>query len=118
MTVRDRDAAIDDYFEAIDRADPGLVAASLADEFVYQSPAGELAGREGLARYVEELRSMSNSTHEITLRVHDGAAAAVEGVVTGEGGDGEPVSRRFVDVFEFDEESGEITRIAVYVKDA
>lgn len=117
MSVEDRNAVIDDYFEAIDRADPGLVEESLDDEFVYQSPEGELEGREGLRRYVNDLRSMSNSTHEIALRVHGGAAAAVEGSVTGEGADGEPVSRRFVDVFEFDGESGKLTRVAVYIKD-
>lgn len=117
MSVEDRDAVIDDYFEAIDRADPGIVADSLDEEFLYQSPEGELEGREGLSRYVDEMRSMSDSTHETTLRVHDGAAAAVEGVVTGVDADGEPTSRRFVDVFEFDEASGKLTRVAVYVKD-
>ena len=117
MSVEDHNAVIDDYFEAIDRADPGLVEGSLDDEFVYQSPGGELEGGEGLRRYVEEIRSMSNSTHETTLRIHDDAAAAVEGTVTGEGADGESVSRRFVDVFEFDEESGKLTRVAVYLND-
>ena len=117
MSVEERDAVIDDYFEAIDRADPGRVAASLDDGFVYQSPAGELEGEEGLRRYVQDLRSMSNSTHEVTLRVHDGPVAAVEGHVTGEGADGGRVSRRFVDVFEFDEGSGKLARVAVYLDD-
>ena len=108
---------IDDYFEAIDRADPGIVEASLDEEFRYESPGGDLEGREGLRRYVEEIRSMSNSTHEITLRVHDGDVAAVEGVVSGVAADGDRIRRRFVDVFEFDEESGKLARIAVYLKD-
>lgn len=116
MTVEQRNDVIDDYFAAIDRADPAVVAESLDEEFVYESPGGELRGTDGLRRYVEEIRSMSDSTHEISLRVHDGAAAAVEGNVAGVGADGEPVSRRFVDVFEFDEESGKLARVAVYLK--
>ena len=117
MTIEDRDAVIDDYFEAIDRADPEVVEGSLDEEFRYESPGGELEGPGALGQYVEEVRSMSDSTHEITLRVHDGEVSVVEGVVSGVGADGEPVRRRFVDVFEFDEESGSIARIAVYVKD-
>ena len=117
MSVENRDAVIDDYFEAIDRADPGIVEPSLDEAFRYESPAGDLEGAGGLRRYVEELRSMSNSTHEVTLRVHDGDVAVAEGVVTGEGAEGEPVSRRFVDVFEFDGDSGALARVGVYVKD-
>lgn len=117
MSVEDPDAVIDDYFAAIDRADPGIVAESLDDGFVYESPGGDLQSIEGLRRYVEEIRSMSDSTHEIEQRIHDGAAAAVEGRVTGEGADGEPVSRRFVDIFEFDGGSGKLARVAVYLKE-
>ena len=116
MNIEDRDAVIDEYFEAVDRADPGIVEGSLDEEFRYESPGGDLEGPGALRRYVEEIRSMSNSTHEITLRVHDGEASAVEGVVTGDGADGESVSRRFVDVFEFGGDNVTLTRIAVYVK--
>lgn len=117
MTRATRDDLIDTYFEAMDTDDPELARPALADGFVYESLSGDLAGFAGLERYVTELRGLSNSTHEITNRVHASEAVAVEGVVTGETADGES-SARFCDVFEFDGDDAGITRIAVYLNDA
>ena len=118
MSVEDRNDVIDTYFEALDQADPELVQGSLADDFVYQSPGGEFEGAEGIRRYIEEIRTMSNSTHEITLRLHDDQASVTEGRVTGDAADGESVQVQFADVFEFDEDDKKLTRCAVYLNDA
>ena len=84
----------------------------------YQSPGGEFEGGEGIRQYIEEVRTMSNSTHEISLRLHDEQASVAEGRVTGDTADGEPVQVRFADVFEFDEDDAKLTRCAVYLNDA
>jgi len=118
MAVEDRNDVIDAYFEALDQANPDIVQETLADDFVYQSPGGEFEGGEGIRQYIEEVRTMSNSTHEISLRLHDEQASVAEGRVTGDTADGEPVQVRFADVFEFDEDDAKLTRCAVYLNDA
>ena len=118
MSVEDRNDVIDTYFEALDQAEPEIVQESLADDFVYQSPGGEFEGAEGIRRYIEEVRTMSNSTHEITLRIHDDQASVAEGRVIGDTADGASVRVQFADVFEFDEDDEQLTRCAVYLNDA
>jgi len=78
MSMKDRNDVIDAYFEALDQANPGIVRGTLADDFVYQSPGGEFEGGEGIRQYIEEVRTMSNSTHEISLRLHDEQASVAE----------------------------------------
>ncbi|MFB6192594.1 MAG: nuclear transport factor 2 family protein [Haloarculaceae archaeon] len=97
MSESDRDALIDAYFEAMDAEDVGRVRPVLADGFVYESLSGDLDGAEGLATYIAELKSLSDTTHEITSRIHGADASVAEGVVTGEGADG-PVEAGFCDV--------------------
>jgi ketosteroid isomerase-like protein len=116
MSESDRNELIDAYFDALDADDPEIVRPALAEDFVYESPSGELEGFSGLKTYMEELRGLSNTTHEITLRIHDEHASATEGTVTGDG-DGGNVTADFCDVFEFDESEDGITRISVYLND-
>jgi len=115
MSHADRDDLIDAYFDAMDAEDVERVRSGLADGFVYESLSGDLDGTEGLATYIEELKSFSDTTHDITRRVHDEEASVAEGTVTGESGTG-TVTADFCNVFEFDDD-GAITRIAVYLND-
>jgi ketosteroid isomerase-like protein len=117
MSEADRDALIDAYFDAIDAEDLELVRSALSDDFVYESLSGDLEGFDGLRTYMDELRGLSNTTHEVTRRLHHEAASVAEGTVTGEGEDG-PVEADFCDVFEFDADDEAITRLAVYLNDA
>jgi len=117
MSETDRNDLIDAYFDAMDAGDLELVRPALADDFVYESLAGDLEGFAGLETYMEELRGLANTTHEVTLRLHDGAASVAEGTVTGESGDG-PAQAEFCNVFEFDADEERITRIGVYLNDA
>ncbi|WP_254525630.1 nuclear transport factor 2 family protein [Natrinema caseinilyticum] len=115
MSTDDRTTSIDAYFDALDAADFEIVRPALADGFVYESLSGDLAGRDGLKTYIEELRGLSNTTHDVTLLVHGETASVAEGTVVGENEDG---SVEFCDVFEFDAEDDELTRVSVYVNDA
>jgi ketosteroid isomerase-like protein len=117
MSEENRDALIDAYFEAMDAEDLEVVRPALADDFVYESLGGDLEGFAGLETYLTELRGLSNTTHEVTLRVHDEDASVAEGTVTGEGEDG-LTEADFCNVFEFDATDEGITRIGVYLNDA
>jgi ketosteroid isomerase-like protein len=116
MSDVDRNSQIDAYFDAMDAEDLEIVRPALGEDFVYESLGGDLEGFSGLETYMEELRSLSNTTHEVTLRIHDEDASVAEGTVTGEGEDG-PVEAKFCNVFEFGPDGG-ITRIGVYLNDA
>lgn len=117
MTEADRDQLIDAYFEALDAEDPEIVRPAVADDVVYESLVGDLEGFAGLETYIEELREVSDSTHDVTLRVHDETASVVAGRVRGMAADG-PMEAAFCDVFRFDTDDDRITQISVYLNDA
>lgn len=117
MRYDDRAELIDAYFTALDANDLGIVEPALADEFIYESLAGDLEGVSGLETYMEEHRGFADTTHDVTLLVHGTEASIAEGTVTGKTEDG-TVTTEFCDVFEFDDDGHRITRIAVYVNDA
>lgn len=117
MSEADRNALIDAYFDAMDAEDLELVRPALADDFVYESLAGDLEGFGGLETYMQELRGLANTTHDVTLRVHDEAASVAEGTVTGDSEDGS-VEAEFCNVFESDAPHERITRTGVYLNDA
>lgn len=117
MADAERNELIDAYFDAMDAADPELLRPVLAEGFVYESLSGEFEGIDGFETYLEDVRGLSNSTHEVTLRVHGEDASVAEGVVTGESEEG-TVEADFCDVFEFDENEAGLTRIGVYLNDA
>lgn len=117
MSIERREDRIDAYFRALDENDPSIAESAVTEDFVYESRAGSLAGFAGLADYITDRRTMTESDHEQTRVVHGDDVAVVEGVVTGTTEAGERVEVRFCDVFEFDAADG-ITTITVYVNDA
>lgn len=117
MSDSERDELIDAYFDAMDTADLSELRPLLAPGFVYESLSGDLEGAAGLETYLEEVRGLSNTTHEVALRVHGEEASVAEGTVTGEGAEG-PVEAAFCDVFEFDADDEALARIGVYLNDA
>lgn len=118
MTEAQRDELIDAYFEAMDTEDPSGLEARTAAEFRYESLSGVLEGYEGIRRYLDELRELSNTVHEANHRIHGENASAVEGTATAETPDGERLTIDFCNVFEFDDRDEQLTRIAVYVDSA
>lgn len=117
MSDADRNELIDTYFDAMDAEDTDIVRDALADDFVFESLSGPLEGVSGFETYMDELRGLSNTDHDVTLRVHGEGASVAEGTLTGDSEDG-PVEADFCDVFEFDEDDEQITRIGVYLNDA
>lgn len=117
MSDSDRNELIDAYFDAMDAADLEILRPVLAEDFVYESLSGDFEGVDGIETYLEDVRGLSNTTHEITSRVHGEDASVAEGVVTGESEDGR-VESGFCDVFEFDGGDERITRIGVYLNDS
>lgn len=117
MSGTDRNALIDAYFDSMDDEDPSIAQPVLADAFSYESLSGDLEGSEGFRQYIEEYRSLSDSEHEVTQRVHGESASIAEGAVTGTGPDNEQVNADFCNVFEFDDDDTAITRIAVYINE-
>ena len=117
MSDAGRNELIDAYFDAMDEDDLEIVRPALADGFVYESLDGDLEGFAGLETYMNELRGLSGTTHDVTLRVHGADASVAEGTVTGDSENG-PVEAEFCNVFEFDEEEQGLTRIGVYLNDA
>ncbi|WP_170964444.1 nuclear transport factor 2 family protein [Natronomonas salsuginis] len=118
MSSDTRNELIDAYFAALDESTPELARPALSDEFVYGSLAGQLEGFDGLADYITEHRSTTESTHDIQRRIHDDDVSVTVGVVTGTGPDGEPAEAAFCDVFEFDDADEAIEQITVYVNDS
>lgn len=117
MSDADRNALIDAYFDAFDAEDVEIARHALAADVVFESLGGDFEGVDGVQTYMEEVRGFSNTTHDVTLRVHDEAASVAEGTVTGESEDGS-TAVGFCVAFEFDDDDERITRIAVYTNDA
>lgn len=117
MSHAAREDLIDSYFTALDEEDPSLVQSSLADSFVYESLSRDFEGYEGFRTYMTEFRSFSNTDHRITRHIHGETATAAEGTVVGSGRNGERVESRFSDMFEFDSDDQNITRLTVYVNE-
>lgn len=117
MSKENRNALIDAYFDAMDTDDLEIVRPVVTDGFIYESLSGDLSGFSGLKTYMEELRGLSNTDHEITTVIHGETASVVEGTVTGENED-DPVELDFCNVFEFNADNEGITRISVYLNDS
>lgn len=118
MSVEQREDLIDAYFRALDENDPSIAESAVADDFVYDSLSGRLAGFAGLSEYITDRRSVTESDHQRTRVVHGDEASVVQGVVTGTNEDGERVEVDYCDVFEFDVDVDTISQISVYVNDA
>ncbi|MFO7927626.1 nuclear transport factor 2 family protein [Natronomonas sp.] len=118
MPTDTRNELIDAYFAALDETDPELARPALSDDFVYESLAGPLEGFDGLAAYITDHRSVTDSTHDVQRRIHDDDVSVTAGVVTGTGPDGDPAEAAFCDVFEFDDADEAIERITVYINDS
>ncbi len=117
MSEAERNELIDAYFDAMDADDLDIVRPALAEGFVYESLNGDLEGFEGLETYMNDLRGLAKTTHDVRLRIHDEAASVTEGTVTGDSDDG-PVEADFCNVFEFSDGDEGITRISVHINDS
>lgn len=111
-----RERIVHIYFDAMDRADPDIVRSDLSDSFTYTAGDGTtFEGRDSIARYISEVRSLSETDHRIDHLLHGDGVAVAEGRVSGTGPDGATVEVGFSDLFVFDGE--ELGGITVYINE-
>lgn len=109
-----RDRLVDAYFQALDDEEYSQLDSAFTEDVTYQLPDETINGRDELMAYFRERREPTNTTHEVTRRIHDDGGSAVEGYVTGEMPDGSAFEGRFADVFAFDSEAEQIAELVVY----
>jgi ketosteroid isomerase-like protein len=118
MKQSERETVIDTYFDAMDETDTSDVKHLLAPEFTYVAGDGTtFVGEDAIDRYIEEVRSLSDTHHEIEHLAHGDSALFAEGTVSGTGPGGDDVSVGFCDVFEFDDENGTLAALTVYINE-
>lgn len=114
MNVDRRNELIDAYFSALDEEEFSLVEPHLSPDVTYKSVGIEpLHGPDGVRRYFDELRPFGGTVHDVENRMHAENGSAAEGRVAGEH-EGESIDTAFCDVFEFDDEEEQLTRVVVY----
>ena len=107
---------MDAYFTALDSDDFDHLRPGLSEEVRFRSSADEVSGLTGFRKYMQDDRMISNSTHNVTRRIHsDGPVSVCEGEVSGDTPDGH-IEGAFCDVFEFDSDTERITSITVYTR--
>lgn len=109
-----RDDLIDAYFDALDDAEYAPLESVFTSDVTYRMPSETVEGKADLMDYFRNHRLPSRTTHDISLRIHDTDASAVEGDVTGELTTGGDFGGPFVDVFVFDDDRRRIDRMSVY----
>ncbi|MFC6954748.1 nuclear transport factor 2 family protein [Halorubellus litoreus] len=118
MEHAERERVIDTYFDAMDTTDTSEVRDLLAAEFTYVAGDGTtFVGEDAIDRYIEEVRSLADTHHEIEHLAHGDSASFAEGTVSGTGPGGDKIAVGFCDVFEFDEEDGTLAALTVYINE-
>jgi ketosteroid isomerase-like protein len=111
-----RNELIDAYFDGLDQDDFDALEEALAEDVVYLHPVREIHGSDAVADFAANERTPQDSEHVVERRIHDAEASVAAGRKVGEV-TGEPVDVPFCDVFEFDDSSGAIASVSVYVRD-
>ncbi|MDI5982659.1 nuclear transport factor 2 family protein [Amycolatopsis magusensis] len=107
-------ATVRRYFGLIDDGDLAGSVALFAPDAVYRRPGHPpFEGRERIAHFYLELRTIRSGSHSFDAVLVDGHRTAVHGGFRGTGFDGRPIDLRFSDFFEFDTD-GAITRRDTY----
>lgn len=92
------------YYERIDAGDIEGLLSLFADDIRYERPGqGAIEGIDELRTFYERDRPLEGGSHEVFAILVDGDSAAVRGEFSGRL-DGDPVSFRFADHHEFDDE--------------
>ncbi len=113
--VSARDDLIDAYFERVD-AETFDRFTDVFDPDVDFYPLGEpVSGVDALIDWYESSVSLSDMTHETGRRLHHPAATVVQGRLHARVSGETELEGRFIDVFEFDDETDAITSLAIYI---
>lgn len=115
MRISDRDELIDEYYAALDVDEPSEIVAPFTDDVVYRYPGEEpLEGRDAVEAFFAEGRPTSETTHTVTRRVHGEEATACDGHIAGTKEGVGSFEAEYAGFFEFDDEAGLISDVAVY----
>lgn len=115
MNVDDRNRLVDAYYGGLDDDDPDAAVSAFAPGVTYRYPGeGAIEGREAVRRFFAERRPTSDTTHDVTRRVHGDSATACDGRFEGDHEERGRVEADFAGFFEFDEDESLIAEIAVY----
>ena len=109
-----RNQLVDTYFRALDEEDYTSIESAFTEDVTYRLPEETITNLDDAMEYFRNRRRPTNTTHEITRRIHDDETSAVEGYVTGEMPDRGEFEGRFADIFEFDPETERISELVVY----
>ncbi|WP_137285895.1 nuclear transport factor 2 family protein [Halorussus salinisoli] len=116
MSVANRRAAIETYYESIDDEDFDRMASVVADDVTYVTAHGEMHGVDEMLEYYTENRSVTDTVHDVVREVRDGDVWVCEGVVTGEYVDGGSFDGGYVGIFEFESDSATVEELSVYTR--
>lgn len=118
MEHSERETIIDTYFDAMDEADTTAIKPLQAPEFTYIAGDGTtFVGEDAVDRYIDEVRSLEDTHHEIEHFAHGETASFAEGTVSGTDPGGREVAVGFCDVFEFDDGAGTLEQLTVYINE-
>jgi predicted ester cyclase len=116
MSVDDRRAAIDRYYDSIDAEDFDRMATVVADDVTYVTAHGEMHGVDEMLEYYEEDRAVTDTVHEVVRTVRDGDVWVCEGAVRGDYVAGGSFDGGYVGIFEFEADSATVETLTVYTR--
>lgn len=109
-----RDELIDAYYGGLDAEEYGAFDEIFADDAEYARPGQRtLRGGDEIRAFFETERRSSNTTHQVTKRLHDDDATYCKVAVRGDLPDGS-FEGDVVAEFEFDDAASQITAYRVY----
>jgi len=123
MDIDARKRVIDRYYDGLDEhlPDTDLMMSAFTDDVKFRYPGEPLHEKEAVPEYFTHRRQPAETTHGVVRRIHAETTTVCEvdaSEVYREGGPFEPGPFRIggLNVFDFDEETGLVSRNAVYVQ--
>jgi hypothetical protein len=118
MDTDHRERLVERYFEALDTDEYGLLRDAFSADVRYFFPGvGKLETVDETVRFLAEEKPTTDTDHRIDRVVHVDDLTMCEGQVTAEHREHGRVRTNFLDLFEFDEGSEEISVVNVYTRD-
>jgi ketosteroid isomerase-like protein len=109
-----RNELIDDYLEAVDAEEFERYREMFAEDVTYAAMGQTIEGIDAMIEWYENSLVLSDMFHDYPNRIHDETGSVAFGEFGGTVPGGEEMSARAIDLFEFDEDNTEITKMVVY----
>lgn len=115
MENKVHDRLMDAYFNALDEEDFQQLKSAFTDDIVYRYPGeGEIQPIDDVLDFFKHGKQTTNTTHDVFRRLYNDDVAIAEGHITGEIIDGGSFEGYFCNVFEFNIEAEQVSKISVY----